>query len=147
MPFWRSWSHARRGAGRWIDPVVVRALTYIAMIAAGVVTITTPSKIIESSLGGTGFWQIFWSGLLIVGGLLSLYSVVRKVWWGEFSGLVGLMFALGVYSLAAWLPPTTPNRVALGFLMAGFAFGLFSRWRDILTLQRLPPLQKGEDDD
>lgn len=130
------------GLNRALDPVAARAAGYVALLLAGVVTVSSPSKIIESTLGGQGFWQVFWSGLLIAGSVLSLYGVIRRVWWGEFAGLLGVMFSLGVYCLAAWIPPTTASRVAVGCMVAGLSCILFSRWRDVRTLQAIPKLPR-----
>lgn len=113
-----------KNTGRWL-----LVLSYVSFIGAGVWATIYTSQLLESA--GVGkLVQYLWATFLILGGLGSLLSVVRGLWFGEYTGLILMATGFGVYGAAAGLTSGgSPGRLALACMFMGITGLILWRWR------------------
>lgn len=117
---------------------VVRGFKYGSFIAAALVSYAFPSLLVSASFKGP--WSVFayvWSTFLLLGATTCLCGLVKRTWVGEFIGLWGVIFTLGVYAISCFGNAHTGQQVFLGLLVLAFSFSSFARWLDMLHQKKL----------
>lgn len=119
-----------------------RALKYIFLFLAGIVTLITPLIIVVEGVGIV--YAVIWSAFLSLGSVISLYGTIRKNWTGEYVGLPAVTFCLlflaAVLFVSAFSSPNSTlivARAVFGFLFLGFTFSTSARWADAKFQKRL----------
>lgn len=116
---------------------VTRALKYLSLFIAGVITMVTPSAIVEGGIGP--HWAIVWSIMLCLGSLVAAYGTLRKNWTGEYIGLPAVISCLFLYAMVCFLDVSsfTLLRLFIGMIFMGFTFSTLARRSDVKFQKRL----------
>lgn len=114
----------RPSARRWSWLVA-----YVALTAAGVVSITTQPPFLAQSLGPVIF---AWGSTLAVGGILATYGRLRGFWRLEAAGHPLIIVALVAYGSAALATSQgAPSRMPLGLCFLAFASFAYGHMREV----------------
>lgn len=111
-------------------PVLIRTargIQYMALAAAGLGLLTTPTALLKTTMGTVVYG---WAAFLVLGGTLCTLGTATKIWAGEFTGLTLLITANCVWGGA--LIEAGGNSAKYGLVLIAWAFGLVAREFQIL---------------
>ncbi|MBC9003670.1 hypothetical protein [Micromonospora aurantiaca (nom. illeg.)] len=109
-----------------------RVVGYAAVAAAGIGAAIVPDPRVTDA---TGALVYLWAGFLIAGGLLAGWGAWSDRWLGEALGCPLLSTSLAAYAVVLF---ATGRAAAVmgGLFLAGMAFLMWARGRDIEVLRR-----------
>lgn len=116
-------------------------LMYVVLVAAGVVSLVAPSRLVYSLI--PGWVTVVWACFFVAGGGAAAVGVVRGDWAGEVIGLPLAASACALYSGALLVQATAfSGRVSgavvfVALLSAAYALGLAERWLTASSLLRI----------
>jgi hypothetical protein len=99
-----------------------RTIQYALLTYAGTWLITTPTALLQTSMGQVVF---VWAAFLVVGGTLCTIGTATRLWVGEFTGLTLLItanFTWGVTLIGA-----STSSAKYGLVLVAWGFGLVAR--------------------
>lgn len=101
-------------------------VVYLITVGIGMVTLVHPPSSIEGQLGTA--LTLFWAGLLAVGGLGGVATVMPGWWWAERAAVWLILGGAAIYAgivvvVQATSPPGSSRWTQLGFIV--LAGGLF----------------------
>lgn len=110
---------------------IARGIQYIALTGAGISLMTTPTQMLQTTLGQVVYG---WAAFLVLGGVLCTIGTATKIWAGEFTGLTLLITANWIWG--GTLIGIGGNASKYGVVFAAWGFGLLAREFQILEKVR-----------
>lgn len=110
---------------------VFRGTQYAGLTLAGLGLLTTPTLLLQTSMGKVVYG---WAAFLVLGGTLCTLGTVTKIWAGEFTGLTLLITANTVWGGA--LIGAGSNSAKYGTVLVAWACGLIAREVQIVVKVR-----------
>jgi hypothetical protein len=101
---------------------IARGIQYIGLTVAGVGLLTTPTSLLQTTMGTVVYG---WAAFLVLGGTLCTLGTLTKIWAGEFTGLTLLIFANWIWGGA--LIGVGGNAAKYGVVFIAWGFGLLAR--------------------
>ncbi|AXH88802.1 hypothetical protein [Micromonospora aurantiaca] len=109
-----------------------RVVGYAAVAAAGVGAAVVPDPRVTDA---TGALVYLWAGFLILGGMSAGLGALTDRWLGEALGCPLLSTSLAAYAVVLFATGQ-PAAIIGGLFLAGMAFLMWARSRDIELLRR-----------
>lgn len=137
----------RSGQERGPDEVILRHIAvrrwsrmgmYGFLSASGLSSVLYPELLVSNQVGQSTI--ILLSLAVSIGGLVACGGTVSDRWIAEYTILPVLLSALAVYGVSALFAASqqgAPQLTAYGFLLIGFALGLYARWRDVRAISKV----------
>lgn len=123
----KPWSRHRRYS---------RAAAYVMIAVTGVLSTTLQPPSVQQTTSPVFLFFYLWTSLLIVGGILSAIGAASGRWFGEYVGLWPLIVSFLAFALAVTTNGRGWSSAGSGFMLAGFAIWLYSRWLDVALLRK-----------
>lgn len=128
---------------------LARVLAYFLWAVSGIILISNPSGLINTSL--TGAIVYVWSIFIMLGGISSFLGSITDRWIGEYVGLPMVISSVWLYGgLFIFAGTFTYVKLAVGLLFISFGLKALGRWQDIRDLvdaHRKSIKLKGQDGD
>jgi hypothetical protein len=105
---------------------VALGIQYAMLAASGAWLMSGPSLLLRETMGKVVYG---WAAFLVIGGTLCLVGTLTKIWFGEFTGLILLMFANVMWGAALLGNGGTSPKY--GLTLIAWAFGFLFRWGEI----------------
>lgn len=107
---------------------------YLFLAATGLFAIISPSKSVSEATG----WGVYlWAAFLLFGGSSGLWGTVTDKWFGEYIGLIPLMFSFLIYSVILLALSPSLGGIALGCLLLAIGAAMLVRHREVSYIRRV----------